>query len=561
MEQDLKLTQDVRDEMERYLASVAEALRHTGTAENEVQSVLQDVRNHLMELLAARAPQAPSLRDVREVIAAMAPPESYAETPQPAVAAASPTKGRYPLSDSHKRLLMVFGFVLILAALAMTIAGTESLPVAVLAIVAGLIFMKWAIRGIPSRLAETPEPANASASPTLGRYPLSDSHKRLLMVFGFVLILAALALTLWSTESLPVAVLAVVAGLIFMKWAVRSGIPSRLAETPEPADAAGSPTPGRYPLSDTHKRLLMVFGFVLILAALAMTLWSTESLPVAVLAIVAGLIFVKWAVRQAPWSCLTALGSCLVVTVAAFAILVLLAVLCGLPLLSRFTWLAPTGIQGSGRVITETRTVGGFSRISASGISVVNVTQGEPQSLTVEADDNIVPLIETEVKGDTLRVGCKDAHWGGFSPSKPITINVTMKQISELEVSGSVRIHAGSIAANDLVIRESGATELAIAALTAQTLNVYITGAGKCDLAGKVDSQVVHGTGAIHYSADKLESLSAAVNISGAATVTVWAKEKLDVSASGASRVSYYGSPRVTQEASGVSHISSLGNH
>ena len=550
MEQDLKLTQEVRDEMERYLASVAEALRQSGTAENEVQSVLQDVRNHMMELLAARAPQAPTLRDVREVIAGMAPPESYAETPRPAVAAASPKEGKYVLSDSHKRLLMVFGFVLILAGLALTFAGMESFPVAALVIIAGLLFVKWAIR-----------PASAASLLKKERYVLSDSHKLLLMVFGFVLILAALVLTFCSgaRASLPVTVLAIAAGLLFVKRAVR-GIPSRLAETPQPANAAGSPTEGRYPLSDSHKRLLMVFGFVLILAALAMTLWSTESLPVAVLAIVAGLIFVKWAVRQAPWSCLTALWSCLVVAVAASATLVLLAALCGLPLLSRFTWRVPMGIQGSGRVITETRTVGGFSRISASGISIVNVTQDEPQSLTVEADDNILPLIETEVKGGTLRIGYKDTHWGGISPSKPVTVNVTMKQISELEVSGSARIRAGSITGNNLVIRESGATELAIAALTAQALQVHISGAGKCDLAGKVGSQVVHGSGAMHYSAGKLESRSAEVHISGAGSVTVWAKERLNVEASGASHVSYYGSPRLTQEASGVSSITSLGN-
>jgi hypothetical protein len=286
-------------------------------------------------------------------------------------------------------------------------------------------------------------------------------------------------------------------------------------------------------------------------------------------AIFAGLVFVKWAIRgpsnrRRSWG-----GSCLTVflLLAAMAVASLLFLGAirtwgwGLHFWPRSSWMIHDAVRGSGHIITEARSVGAFSRVSASGVSIVNVTQGEPQSLTVEADDNILPLIETEVKGDTLRIGYKSGNWGGISPSKPVTANVTMKQVSELEVSGATRMHAGSIAANDLVIRETGATELDVAALTAQTLQVHISGAGKCDLAGKVGSQAVHGSGAIHYSAGKLDSQSAEVHISGAGSVTVWAEERLDVKASGASHVSYYGSPRVTQEASGVSSINSLGNH
>ena len=116
MEEDLKLTQEVRDEMERHLASVAEALRRSGTAENEVQSILQDLRYQMMEQLAARVPQPPTLRDVREIIAGMAPPESYAETPHPvANAEVSAANERIALPEKQKHLLIIFGFALILA--------------------------------------------------------------------------------------------------------------------------------------------------------------------------------------------------------------------------------------------------------------------------------------------------------------------------------------------------------------------------------------------------------------------------------------------------------------
>jgi hypothetical protein len=91
-------------------------------------------------------------------------------------------------------------------------------------------------------------------------------------------------------------------------------------------------------------------------------------------------------------------------------------------------------------------------------------------------------------------------------------------------------------------------------------LNVNISGSAKCDIAGKVNSQSVRAAGAIHYSAGKLESHSAEVDISGSADVTVWATENLDVNARGAGDVSYYGKPRVTEKVSGSCSISPLGN-
>jgi hypothetical protein len=552
MEQDPKLTQDVREEMERHLASVADALRRSGTAENEVQSVLQDLRNQMMELLAARAPQPPTLRDIREIIAGMAQPENYAEPLQTTAKreAVPPAKGRTTLPDNQRALLIVFAFLIILAALALCFAlptGGSLIP-ALLGFWAGLSSLKWAVKGARTHRL------------TGGSYLLSDSHRLLLMSFGFVLMLAGLALTFAGCHAdLITTLLPMVAGMLFLKWAVRSAPSQVPAATARPGTPAGaSPTEAKAPLSDTHKRFLMVFGFLLILAGLALTFlrWRAGSLA-EILAIFAGLIFVKWAVRPAKhWA--RAWLSIGVIVLAAVLLYLLTAQGCSS--LHFLSWMTRGVAQGSGHVITENRALNAFSRISASGISVLNITQGEPPSLTVEADDNILPLIETEVNGDTLRIGYKLGKWSGIRATKPVTVSVTMKRLSDLDVSGSIQIRAGSIAAESLTIRGGGATELTVSALTAQTLKVHINGSAKCDIAGTVGSQSVQGSGAIHYSAAKLRSRSAEVDISGAANVTVWATEDLDVRASGAGEVSYYGKPRVTNEVSGLCSIKSLGN-
>src|SRR5438874_537424 len=64
-----------------------------------------------------------------------------------------------------------------------------------------------------------------------------------------------------------------------------------------------------------------------------------------------------------------------------------------------------TTVQGSGTRASETRQVDPFSAVDSVGAEDVTITIGAQQSITVEADDNILPLIETKVSNGRLRIG------------------------------------------------------------------------------------------------------------------------------------------------------------
>ena len=68
-------------------------------------------------------------------------------------------------------------------------------------------------------------------------------------------------------------------------------------------------------------------------------------------------------------------------------------------------------ISGSGNVITQERPVSGFNKIAMSGSGELIITQGSKEGLTVEAEDNIMEYIETEVKDETLELGMKNVRW------------------------------------------------------------------------------------------------------------------------------------------------------
>ena len=64
-------------------------------------------------------------------------------------------------------------------------------------------------------------------------------------------------------------------------------------------------------------------------------------------------------------------------------------------------------INGSGHVETETRQVSGFTGIDLAGSGEVTIEQGDAESLTIEADDNVLPALTSKVSDSTLKLGKK----------------------------------------------------------------------------------------------------------------------------------------------------------
>jgi len=215
---------------------------------------------------------------------------------------------------------------------------------------------------------------------------------------------------------------------------------------------------------------------------------------------------------------------------------------------------------GSRRVVTEDVKVSNFDQIDFSTIGELTIPQGDRESLTIEAESNVMSRITTSVRGGTLYIEMKSGIWS-VVPTKPIKYDLTVKELTALDLSGVGSVYAGAIDTTRLNLDMSGAGQVVIRSLAAGTLEVEHSGAGKCELAGQVRRQEVRLTGAGEYDAADLESESVEVELSGVGKATVWATEALDIQLSGVGNVSYYGDPKVTQNVSGLGNVKSLGSH
>jgi hypothetical protein len=192
---------------------------------------------------------------------------------------------------------------------------------------------------------------------------------------------------------------------------------------------------------------------------------------------------------------------------------------------------APAG-PGAGRA-TESREVRGFTGVELTAIGNLQIEQTGTQSLTIEADADVLPKLTSDVSGNVLRLGV--APGASIDDAGPIVYRLTVATLDFLAVSG-----AGDVTASNL---------------RADRLTVEISGAGDVTLAGTAEAQVVTISGTGNYDAEGLQSATAEVAIDGAGNAVVRVSDSLDATVSGVGSVEYIGNPRVTEDVSGAGSV------
>jgi hypothetical protein len=234
-------------------------------------------------------------------------------------------------------------------------------------------------------------------------------------------------------------------------------------------------------------------------------------------------------------------------------------------------------VIGSGKIVTQTIEVSGFHRVTLEGFGDVFIEQGQTESLLVETDENILPLLDTRVRGGELILGTKNGV--DVNPSKSIIYTITVQDLDKITLSGSGSFHAGSLnsgnfglsvtgsgdidvsslAADQLTIELNGSGNIIIEDVNVKTVDTSVQGSGDIKLEGQADTQKVRVGGSGNYLAGDLQTNATDVTVPGSADVTVWVEDELSVRVSGSGNIRYYGKPEIDQSISGSGDIASLG--
>jgi hypothetical protein len=181
--------------------------------------------------------------------------------------------------------------------------------------------------------------------------------------------------------------------------------------------------------------------------------------------------------------------------------------------------------------------VPGFSAVAVGGPFRVVLAPGAP-SLEVTADDNVVPLVRSEVRGDTLTLGFT-LDSVSLVRTREIVVRATAPELREA--------------------RASGAAVLEMSGLEAERLTIDLSGAAAGSAAGEVGELTLFLSGASRWNGPALRARAVRATLSGASSALQRVSDSLRADVSGASTFEYLGDPSVVSSVSGASLVRRLG--
>ncbi len=209
-------------------------------------------------------------------------------------------------------------------------------------------------------------------------------------------------------------------------------------------------------------------------------------------------------------------------------------------------------VKGSGKVISESRQVPEFRELRLEGRGKVALTQGNPSSVEVTTDDNILLSIETEVTNGKLII----SHKKGMN-LRPTTLNfaITVKDLAGISIAGSGDIIGNEVFNSERLYTDiAGSGDIAIE-VSADRLESSISGSGSISLSGSTNSYDARITGSGDIDAFDLQTTDSSVVITGSGNCRVSVSDKLRAKITGSGDVLYKGEPRIRQSITGSGKV------
>ncbi len=260
-------------------------------------------------------------------------------------------------------------------------------------------------------------------------------------------------------------------------------------------------------------------------------------------------------------------------------------------------------IHGEGNVVEKKVDVTNFSQIDFAIAGNLHLKQSDTFGVVIMAQQNILDVIETEVRGSKLVIKSDDKC---LEPGDSITVYVSAPQLNEISLTGDGNVvndnqwkfnsgisfkivgsgninFFGFFTQGNVEANISGTGDIYLKNFNAQDLKNSIIGEGDIteedvELEEALSNKII-GTGNILVStldtiADNTLKISGSgkidtygvpaenvdVDISGTGNIYVRAIKKLNVSISGSGNVYYKGSPTITTDISGEGNVVNTGD-
>ncbi len=195
---------------------------------------------------------------------------------------------------------------------------------------------------------------------------------------------------------------------------------------------------------------------------------------------------------------------------------------------------------------TQKRQVSGFNAIKVSTGIDLYLTMGDKEEVTIEADNDIIDDIYTEVKNGTLHIYIKQKgwfNWGANNRTKKAYVTVT--ELVKLNASSGSDVRSeNTLEGESLEVGASSGSDVSID-VHYKNLRVDTSSGSDAKLSGKVKTLEASSSSGSDIKASKLEAKIAKLSASSGSDITVTVTDELYADASSGADINYYGNPQI----------------
>lgn len=205
-----------------------------------------------------------------------------------------------------------------------------------------------------------------------------------------------------------------------------------------------------------------------------------------------------------------------------------------------------TGEAGNGVVVEETREITEeFTEVSASEGLEVFISQGSDFDIAVEADENIIDLIGTDIKNGKLKIHCVENI--GRATKK---IFVTMPNVTGLYASSGAHLTTENKIKSDKLEIDASSGAILNAMVQANNMDIDASSGANISLEGNANEVYVDASSGSNVRANDLATSNANADASSGANISIDVKDNLTAEASSGGNISYKGDPTVQKNKS-----------
>ena len=199
-----------------------------------------------------------------------------------------------------------------------------------------------------------------------------------------------------------------------------------------------------------------------------------------------------------------------------------------------------TGIRGNGDIRTEERSISAnFNAIKVQQGINLYLTQGSDVQMTVEADDNIIDLLITEVRNGELKI-----YFEKNVNRATRNVYLTADDINKIASSSGASVKSeNTIRSGSLELSSSSGSSIKLE-VSADEVNSATSSGAHIDLYGTTEYLSAKASSGSHIDADDLKARNALAKASSGANIDLYVEKSLTAKASSGGDIDYTGNPR-----------------